>query len=124
MNKVVEVQLEWKYEPEGFIEEPIQISRDGYELSISSGIALARIAPSFYDAHPKLKGHLTSLIESRLRAVQIMSHKEFTLSKPSRSDLRENGKRNVFLEVEPMLSKVSFGPVDFGKMVMGSGLEI
>ena len=41
-----------------------------------------------------------------------MSHRDFTLSKPSRNDLRNDGTKNIFLEAEPIVMKVSIGSVD------------
>lgn len=38
MNPVVEVQLELKYSPKSYIEEPIQIPGEGLDLSISNGV--------------------------------------------------------------------------------------
>ena len=112
MSTVVEVQLEWSYSPKNYIEEPIQISCEGFELSISDGVALAKITPSFYAENPRIKETLTGLVESRLLAIQIMLHRDFTLSKPSRSDLRDDGNKNIFLEVDPIVIKTSVGPVD------------
>jgi len=85
---------------------------EGFELSISDGVALAKINPSFYEENTKIKETLTGLVESRLLAVQIMSHRDFILSKPSRSDLREDGSKNIFLEVDPIVIKMSIEPVD------------
>lgn len=112
MSTEIEVHLEWKYSPKNYIEEPIQISSEGFELSISDGVALAKINPSFYEENTKIKETLTGLVESRLLAVQIMSHRDFILSKPSRSDLREDGSKNIFLEVDPIVIKMSIEPVD------------
>lgn len=112
MPEVVEVQFEWKYTPENYFEEPILIKEDGYEISICDGIAFAKIDPSFHSQNPEIKEYLTRFIESELQAIQIMSHRDFTLSKPSRNDLRSDGTKNIFLEVEPIKIKVSVGPVD------------
>jgi len=112
MPEVVEIQLEWKYKPESYFEEPIHIKDEGFEVSISNGIAFAKIDPSFQSKNPEIKEYLTRCIESRLQAVQIMSHRDFTLSKPSRSDLRDDGTKNIFLEVEPIVMKVSLRTVD------------
>ncbi len=57
--------------------------------------------------------HTPHIIESRLLAIQIMSHKGFDLSKPSRSELREDGNKNVFVAVEPLVLTLSGGLVDF-----------
>jgi len=112
MSKVIEVQLDWKYTPSDYLEEPVYISEDGFELSISDGLAVAKIAPSLFEEDPEIREYLTSLIESRLQAVQIMSHADYDLNKPSRSDIREDGGKNIFVEVEPAIIKVSCGPVD------------
>jgi hypothetical protein len=112
MPEVVEVQLEWEYTPENYFEEPIRINERGYEISIFDGIAFAKIDPAFHSQNAEIKDYLTSFIESKLQAIQIMSHRDFTLSKPSRSDLRSDGTKNIFIEVEPLKIKVSVGPVD------------
>jgi hypothetical protein len=112
MSAVVEVQLEWKYMPASYIEEPIQIIDENFKLSIAGGIALARVAPSFYAENPEIKEYLSGLIESRLHAVQIMSYGDFTLNKPSRSDLRKDGSKNIFMEVESAVMMMSTGSVD------------
>ena len=112
MTYIIEVQLEWKYSPKDYFEEPIVIKEHGFRFLISEGIALAKIDPSFYSKQPNLKKYLTHLIESRLQAVQIMLHKAYTLTKPSRSDLRKNGGKNVFIEIEPMVFKMSMESPD------------
>jgi len=115
MSRVIEIHLEWKYTPENFVEAPIQISDKGFHLLISDGMALAKVDPAFFEANPDTKETLTSLIEHRLRAVQIMSHRSYTLSKPSRTDLREDGKKNRFVEAHILGSSCSMtgSPVDF-----------
>ncbi len=95
MRELVEVQLEWKYTPESYLEEPIRIKDEGFELSISDGVAFAKMDPSFQSQNPEINEYLTRLIESRLQAVQIMSHRDFTLSKPSRTDLRKDGTKGL-----------------------------
>lgn len=112
MNEIKEVQLEWKYTPEKYFEEPICFRDEGFELSISDGIAGARIAPYFYFKNEGIKEQLTNLIESRLHARQIMSHEKFTLSKASRSDLRKDGAKNVFVELDSLVMSASIGSVD------------
>jgi len=80
MSEVVEIQLEWKYTPENYFEEPIIIKEEAFELTISNGISLAKIEPSFFYQNPEIKDDLTDLIESRFYAVQLMSHRDFTLT--------------------------------------------
>ena len=112
MNEIEEVQLEWKYTPEKYFEEPICFKDEGFKLSISDGIALARIDPYFYSKNKGIKEQLTNLIENRLHARQIMFHEKFTLSKASRSDLRKDGAKNVFVELDSLVMSSSIGSVD------------
>ena len=112
MPEVVEVQYKWKYTPENYIEDPILLEEDGYEIAICDGKALAKIEPSFHSKNLGIKEYLGSIVESKLQAIQILSHRDFTLSKPSRNDLRSDGTKNIFVEVETIKIKVTTGPVD------------
>ena len=113
MSKVVEVHLEWQYTPPNYLEQPIEVSRPGIRLEISNGIAVAHIEPETFENNSSISADLTKVIENRLYAVQVLTHKNFSLGKPSRSDLREDGKRNAFLEVDSCKITISCGPVDF-----------
>jgi len=104
--------LEWKYSPETYLEEPILIEFEGGGLEIKGGVAIAVIVPEVFHADESIREKLTAKIESRLHAVQIMTHKDFELSKPSRTDIREDGKKNHFLEVESCVMSMSVGTVD------------
>lgn len=112
MNKVISTQLEWKYSPEKYLEESISLSFEGGTLEINEGTALAIIDPIVYQANENLRDELTRKIESRLHAVQLMTHKEFGLTKASRTDIREDGTKHHYLEVEPIVLKVTMGTPD------------
>lgn len=112
MSKVITVQLEWKYSPETYLEEPITISFEGGDLEIKDGVAIAKINPDLYHADSSIREVLTRQIESRLHAIQIMTHRDFELSKSSRTDIREDGKKNCFLEVESCVLTISVGTAD------------
>ncbi|MFT3894751.1 MAG: hypothetical protein QM730_24235 [Anaerolineales bacterium] len=43
----------------------------------------------------------------------LLTHREYSLGKPSRIDLTEDGKRNIYLEVETAVIKMIAGKVDF-----------
>lgn len=112
MSKVVEVHLEWKYTPSNYLEQPIKVSKPGICLEISNGIAVAHIEPETFENNNSISDELTKLIENRLLAVQMFTHKKFSLDKPSRSDLREDGKRNIFIEVPSIAIGFSLGIPD------------
>lgn len=112
MSKVVSIQLEWKYSPGIYLEEPILIEFEGGELEIKDGVAIAVIEPEAFHADKSIREELTNKIENRLHAVQIMTHKDFELSKPSRTDIREDGKKNYYLEIESCVINMSVGTLD------------
>jgi len=112
MIRVVSVQLEWKYSPETYLEEPISIEFEGGTLEIKDGVALADVDPEIFHADQSVREELTKKIESRLHAVQIMTHKDFELGKSSRTDLQEDGKKHHFLEVDSCVMTMSVGLVD------------
>ena len=113
MSQVIEIQLEWKYTPKNYLEEAIQIEQAGYVLSIANGIALAKIEPTFYSQNFEIEEHLTSVIKSRLQAIQIMFHKDFILSKPNRRELKKDGTRNLFLRTRIEARSHTPDSVDF-----------
>ncbi|AEJ01501.1 putative ferric uptake regulation protein [Nitrosomonas sp. Is79A3] len=112
MSKVITVQLEWKYSPENYLEEPIAILFEGGDLEIKDGIAIAKIDPDLYHPDSSIREILTRQIENRLHAVQIMTHRDFELSKSSRADIRDDGRKNHFLEVESCVMTMSLGTID------------
>jgi len=112
MSKIASTQLEWKYSPKSYLEEPISLSFEGGTLEINEGTALAIVDPTVYQTNEALRDELTSKIESRLHAVQLMTHKEFDLGKASRTDIREDGTKHHYLEVEPAVLKVAMGAPD------------
>lgn len=112
MSKVIIVQLEWKYSPETYLEESIKILFNGGDLEIKDGVAIAKIDPNLYHTNSSIREVLTRKIENRLYAVQLLTHKDFELSKPTRADIRTDGKINYFLEVESLIQTTHFETVD------------
>ncbi|MEM6838588.1 MAG: hypothetical protein AAF609_17250 [Cyanobacteria bacterium P01_C01_bin.120] len=106
------IQLEWKYHPAKYFEEPISWSYKNIELQIDNGTAIASIEPDIYHLSPSIKEDLTKVIENRFFAVQIMNYKEFNLEKSTRTDFTEDGKKNYFLEADSCLLKMTVNPVD------------
>lgn len=112
MSKIAEIQLEWKYTPSDYLETPIKISELGINLEISKGVAIARIDPEIFGNNSSISADLTKIVENRLYAVQLVTHKKFSLGKPARSDLREDGKKNIFIEVDSIKINLSLGTPD------------
>lgn len=112
MSKILSIELEWKYSPEDYLEEPISFAFEGGTLEVQKGRALAIIEPKTYQADDTLHDELTRKIENRLHAVQLLTHKKFNLSKASRTDIREDGTKHHYLEVDSIVLMVSMGSPD------------
>jgi len=112
VTDIKSILLKWTYTPKNCIEEPISILFEGGTLKIEQGSALATIDPLAYQADATIRERLTGKIESRLRAVQIMTHKKFELSRASRTDVRIDGKKHYHLEVDSVIQDTTLGSVD------------
>lgn len=112
MCEVVSVQLEWKYQPLDLLEVPVNFCYQGIDLAIENGVAAAKIEPAFFHSNESLRTDLTRQIESCLQSVQLMTHRRYELSKPSRTDVRADGKSNIFVESESARIICSAWPAD------------
>ncbi|PCJ25087.1 MAG: hypothetical protein COA96_08050 [SAR86 cluster bacterium] len=111
-KEVVSVQLEWKYSPNSYLEESKSIPFAGGQLEIENGVAKTEVDSKLYYEEPSILDYLTKLIESELVAVQLETHNKFKLTKAGRTEIRADGSKNIFVEVEPMVLKLSMGTAD------------
>jgi hypothetical protein len=109
----VTIVLEWNFSPPDYFEEPIAVSRDEYTMSIAIGKVEARIPAAVYDANPSLRTNIHDALQDRFLAVQLLSHKAYHLSKSSMMRVHPDGRRDIFMELEPGRLTLSGGSVDF-----------
>jgi hypothetical protein len=112
MSPVEYIELEWKYSPLNFLEEEMKLEYEGISLILNDGVGVAKITPEKFKQNLTIQEELHNLVESRFHAVQIFNHKAFELTLPSRTDSKENGGKNYYLQFEPMVCKTTMGPVD------------
>ena len=113
MSEVISIQLEWKYKPENFLEEPVTISHKGVDIELKEGLAKAEIKPVVFNSYDNLIDELTNQIHNRLKSVQLISFKSYELSSPGRTDIKENGKKKYYLSGKVGNYIISGGSVDF-----------
>ncbi|OKY25658.1 hypothetical protein [Thalassotalea sp. PP2-459] len=113
MSPVESIELEWNYSPLNYLEETIQLEYDGISIEIKDGKVTAKITPETFEQSPSIQKKLQDIVESRFHAVQIFNHKNYELSKPSRTDLRQDGKKHHYLQLESLTCKISVGTMDF-----------
>lgn len=107
------VVLEWKFSPPDYFEAPIEIARDDYTLTIADGKAEARIDFAIYDASPSIRQTLHGGLNDRFLGVQLLSHRAYQLSRSTMTRVHPDGRRDVFLDVEPARIVITGHPVDF-----------
>lgn len=109
---IEQIVVEWNYEPNDYFEDNFTIEYDNYNVEINSGIATARIAPRYIDKIDEIINELNQDLESRFLAVQVMTHRKYDFSKPSRHDLKEDGTKIIYLQVEDMICVTSMSSGD------------
>lgn len=107
------VVLEWKFSPPDYFEAPIELSRDDYALTIAEGKAAARIDSMVYAANPSMRAALHDALNDRFLGVQLLTHKAYALSTSTMTRVHPDGRKDVYLEVEPARIVVTAHPVDF-----------
>lgn len=109
---IKEIVVEWNYEPQDFFEDRVVIEFKDFEIVIDSGHAEVKIVPEYFDEIDNLINELNEDLESRFLAVQIITHVPYRLSKPNRYDLRGDGTKNIYLQVDSLSCTTSMGTVD------------
>jgi hypothetical protein len=118
------VILEWTFTPPNYFEEPIEVRRNDYVMSIADGKAEARIDAEIFDRDPSIRPALHNGLNDRFLGAQLLTHQPYTLSKSSMVRVDPDGKQNIFLEVDSIVCTASMGTPDLmltdkdGKVVM------
>ena len=111
MNDVV--LLEWTFSPPDYLDEPIEIVRDDYSLTIAEGKAEAKIEPSHFDAHPTMRQELHNELHYRFRAMELLKHKVFELSSSTMVRVHPDGRKDFFVKLESATLRITAGALDF-----------
>lgn len=109
---IEQIVAEWNYEPKDYFEDTFIIEYDNCTIEIKSGIAKAQISPIHIDNADEIINKLNQDLESRFLAVQVMTHQKFKLCKPSRYDLRKDGTKHIYLQVEDIVCLSDCSPID------------
>lgn len=112
MKMIEKIVVEWNFKPKDYFEADFAIEYDNYSIEIKSGIAKTILDPVHQDNADKIINDLSQDLESRFLAVQVMTHQSYKLGKPSRYDLRKDGTKNIYLQVEDIIMVTDISPVD------------
>jgi len=106
------VLLEWKFSPSDYFEEPIEISRQDYTMSIADGQVQAKINSAIFEADPDMRHRLHDALNDRLLGVQLFTHRAYELSHSTKTRVHPDGRRDTFIEPEPARIVFSAGTAD------------
>ena len=110
MNDIV--VLEWKFSPPDYFEEVIRIDRKTYYIIIENGRIEARIDSTAYDKENKMQDELHEALNDRFLGVQLITHKQYELSKASMQRIHPDGSKHVTIFPEPIVIKMTVGSTD------------
>lgn len=111
MNAVV--VFEWSFSPPDYFEVPIEIVRDDYTLTIAHGKVEARLDSAAYEANPAIRQALYEGLNDRFLGVQLLTHRAYELFRSTMTRVHSDGRKDVFLEVEPARIVITGHTVDF-----------
>jgi hypothetical protein len=94
------VVFEWTFFPPDFFEEPIEIVRDDYTLTIANGKAEARMDSTTYEANPSIRQTLHEGLNDRFLGFQLVNHRAYKLSRSAMTRMHPDGRRDLCLAAE------------------------
>lgn len=109
MSKVV---FKWSFTPPDYFEEPVEINCHKHVIQVSSGKAEVAVDSTGYDADPTIRKALHDCLNDRFLAIQLMTHRSYDLSRSAMSRLHPCGRKDVFLECDPIRFGISVSSAD------------
>ena len=73
------MMLDWTFSPPDYFEEPIEISRQDYTMTIADGQVHAKIDSTIYEAKPEMRAELHDALNDRFLGVQLLTHRAYEL---------------------------------------------
>lgn len=109
---IEQIVAEWNYEPNDYFEDNFSIEYEHYTIEIEPGVVRAHLSPVYIENVDETISKLNHDLESRFSAVQVMTHQEFKLSKPSRYALTKDGTKHIYLQLETVVCVADGSRID------------
>ena len=90
--------FEWTFSPPDYFEQPLELVRAAYIMTITTGRVEVRLDSDFYTANPAIRDELHEALNDRFLGAQLVSFRPYELLGPVRTHLREDGGKDVFAE--------------------------
>ena len=109
----VQITFEWDFSPPDYFEEPINISRLNYNMSIANGKVVAELNSAIFDANPLVRKELHDALIARFLGVQLLTHRAYKLANsPTMAHVHLDGRRDIFIELESQCITSFMGSFD------------
>lgn len=89
------VYLEWSYTPKNYFEEPLVVEKEGYKLEADAGKAKAFLHEELQGSDSAVFDKIHEELENCFQAVQIVTHKGYSLSRYSLFKEYPDGRKDV-----------------------------
>lgn len=109
----ITVLLEWDFTPPNYFEEPIEILRQDYNMTIEDGKVTAKIDYTIFNDNPSMRKELQDGLNNRFLGVQLFSHVKYELSSSKRTFVHPDGRKEFFLDASSGNYIITGGSVDF-----------
>lgn len=105
-------QLEWTFNPADFFEQELDLDVQGVTIAVRDGTAESRIDPTVYEEDTTLHERLHEHLFQAFRGTQLVALKPFELSRPSKTRIHPDGKRDIYAEASNAIVFVEGSPID------------
>lgn len=104
--------FEWEYSPPDYFEEPFEVVRDDYTMTISPGKVEAWVASNTFTENPAIRCEMHAFLNDRFLGVQLMAFRPYELSDSRRTCVHQDGRKDVFIELKGVAAVAAGGTVD------------
>lgn len=110
-----DVVLQWNFSPADYFEEMVETVCHRHMIKITDGKIETKINSDIFAENPSLKEKLHQCLNSLFLIQQLLTHKRhksYTLSKPVKTPVYQDGRKEYFLEAEPAIARVVVASVE------------
>jgi hypothetical protein len=104
--------FEWAYSPPDYFEEPFEVVRDDYTMTISPGKVEAWVASNTFAESPGIREEMHAFLNDSFLGVQLMAFRPYELSDSRRTCVHPDGRKDVFIELKGVTAVAAVGTVD------------
>jgi hypothetical protein len=109
------IVLQWNFSPTDYFEEMVETVYQGHMIKITDGKIETKINADIFAENPSLNEKLHQCLNNLFLIQQLLiykRHKRYTLSKPVKTLVYQDGRKEYFLEAEPAIARAVVSSVE------------